>query len=74
MMIKANRARDLSIVGATKRFKKEIKNACKDGKFCITILCDSKNELLMYETLANSNRYEYKRIWDKTWGKIEVMW
>jgi hypothetical protein len=74
MMVKANRARDLSIVGATRKFRREIKDACENGKFSTTILCDTENELLMYEILADSNGYAYKRIWDKNWGKIEVMW
>lgn len=74
MMIKANRARDLSIKNATKKFRKEIKDACKNGRFSTTILCNSENELLMYAILANSNGYKYKKGWYGAWGNIEVIW
>ena len=73
-MFRADKTRDLSIKNATKKFRKEIENACRDGKFSTNIVCYSENELLMYAILANSNGYKYKKGWYGAWGNIEVMW
>lgn len=74
MMIKADEARDLSIKNATKKFRKEIENAYRNGKFNTNIVCDSEHELLMYTILAHNNGYKYKKGWYGVWGEIEVMW
>ena len=76
-VIKAINARDLSIKGAKENFNKKIKEACEHGEFNTVFYCSSKNELLMYKTLAYGNRYNYKIheiTIDTCCGYVEVMW
>lgn len=76
-VIKAIKARDLSIEGAKKNFNNKIKEACEHGKFSTIFYCSSKNELLMYKMLAHGNRYDYKVheiMIDAYCGYVEVMW
>lgn len=72
MRIRADKARDMAINGATRKFYKEIKIACKKGKFCTTIFCTSKKEALMYSYLAKGNGYYYEISPRDNW--IDISW
>ena len=76
MMIKfdADRAINLSIKNAYKKFIKEIKGACKAGKFNASFRCSSLGELRAYEIFADEMGYRYDKDWHEDIGWIEVMW
>ena len=69
-MIKANRARDMAINGAKRKFYREIKIACKEGKFYTDFSCNSSYELSIYTSLAKRNGYGYIVYADG----IEISW
>lgn len=71
-MIRANKARDMAINEAKRNFYKEIKIACKKGKFCTTFYCTSKKEVLIYSSLAKGNGYYYIVSPRDNW--IDVSW
>lgn len=72
MMIKADKARDMTIHKATRQFYKKIKSACKKGQFGITIFYTSKYEISLYTYLAKANGYDC--IVDCTIGCINISW
>ena len=76
VMIKfdADRAINLSIKNAHKKFIKEVKGACKAGLFSVTFRCSSLGELKIYEILADEMGYKYDKDWHEDIGWIEVMW
>ena len=59
MRIRADKARDMAINGAKRQFYKEIKSACKEGKFYTDFSCKSSYELSIYTSLAKRNGYGY---------------
>jgi hypothetical protein len=72
MRIRADKARDMAINGATRKFYKEIKIACKEGKFCITFFCTSREEVLRYSRLAKGMGYAYVISPRDNW--IDISW
>ena len=74
MMFNVDKAIKLSVKNAQKRFEKKIKETCKFGEFSAVFRCSSKNELIMYEILAEDMGYKYDKVWNEDIGWIEVMW
>ena len=58
-LIKAFKARDLSIKNAKKKFIEEIKEETTKGRFNHSFVCFSESEVNMYMILAKAGRYNY---------------
>ena len=72
MKIRANKARDMALKGVIRNFYKEIKIACKEGKFCTTFFCTSREEVLSYSHLAKGMGYAYVISPRDNW--IDISW